>query len=455
MNDIVKIDRGAAQVAGQMCLDYINSVTDKTEERVEGVAHVFADSFKCGFWSNILAQTTRDSFFVTSDSTHPDDGFPYLRGNIIGWGTPSTLAAPHNRRGTFVPDLSFLHGVFIDGGRGVRYRYVYDFTSGQLLEGIGSFGLTVQYNPFVPQSINNAHNFFLKPLRERAINNWGDGAYNSNNVFKKTKNYRMIQSGIPNTAVVRTQTLTQDGGESFHDIDVLSHFLALGVEQGRAVGVAFDTDRAYLLMLSATASQRRLLEFADDTFTNLLNTYLLPTTNAQGALHVFAVHGRSIYAYHPTSGSMIYIDDFTNPADWQTVATAICPYNIAEATGYRSITIENGILYSHGAGRQAFFDIATRTQVANAFAGNFAANFPTLGTWLEPSLENPMHIHSIRWQYENTAAAPVRVCYQEHTLIRNGIFRFFSTIPHTCSKSSHPVPLHRPPLASRLSRFSQ
>ena len=399
MRENIEMDEKDGNVRGFVTIEYRDPTTGKVREKIEDENHVFGNSFKCGFWSNMLIQTARDIFFVTDDNTPPSDDLPYLRGNIIGWGR-NVVGGTNVRQGAFVAGESQPMGADIGEGLGRRFRYVFDFTPTQLLEGIGSFGFTPQYRPFVHQVASTTEHCFLRPIRERFLNQWNTlpaTTVNIANVFKKGTSYRLHQSAATAAGIVtlQIQDLLRTGVSSIRpNIVVTPHFTALGAGQERSVGIAFDSDRAYLMMLSATVVQRRLFEFEDDTFTNLLNTYLLPTVAAQGTLRVFAVYGKTIYAYHPTTGQMMYVEDFTNPENWIIVEANACPYNTALGVGMRSITINDGILSSHGFARQPWFDIETKKQVLNTFAiGGTTQN--TLGTCLDPSQGNRMFLHTI------------------------------------------------------------
>ena len=402
MLDNVKIPGRVGSARGYARVEYADEVSGKTKERIEGENHVFPDSFKCGFWSSVLSGISRDSwgaaardnFFVTSDNAYPEDGFPYLRGNIVGFGRPRAGTPAHPLQGVFVGGESSPYGDPIEGGLGVRYRYTYRFSSAQLLEGIGSFGITTQYNP-------HAGFGTLMPIRERYVVARATApmsTLNTPNVFRGHSNLRLHQTGIAATAavtVMKQDLLTGNHG----NLNVTPHFTALGAEQQRAVGLSFDSGRAYLMMLSHTATQRRLIEFEDQSFANVTGTYPLPTATQQGALRVFAVLGKTVFAYHPTTGQMMYIGDFTNPTNWITAPVPDCPYNtqLNLNPAIRSITIHEGILYSFGGGRNHFFDAGTKRSVANVFAGDFGLGRNTLGSIREPSLANPMFIHSFPW----------------------------------------------------------
>lgn len=388
---------GAGAVTGSVRVDYRDPLTGRTKERHEDRNHIFEDSFKCSFWSNVLSQTARDQFFVTDDATPPSDDFPYLRGNIIGMGRPATAAGA--RQGAFAAADSMPCGEDIGGGMGRRFRHVYDFTPAQLLEGVGSFGFTSQYSPYMHLAGNPTDNNFLRPLRERRANVWPtspQSPVNVANVFRRDAAYRLHQSATNDNAavtVMRQNLLIPSGDGAYSNTDVSGHFAGLGNGQERAVGLAFDTRMAYLLMLSPAAAQRRLMEFEDDTFRNLLATYMLPATAHVTGLRLFAVHGNAIFMYHPLTGQMGYVEDFAAPTDWRYAEALPCPYNAALNPGQRSVTVERGMLWSFGHGRQPIFDARTKKQVANTFA--VPTGQGTIGTCTDPSLGHRMFLHAV------------------------------------------------------------
>ena len=408
-------------VVGYACVDYKDPVTGKIKEQVKGRNHVFINSFKCDFWDRVLSPVGVPSFFITDDNAPACDGIPYLRGNIIGFGNNSNLNMPAALIRNYVGTLaggSIPWGESVNNGQMMRFRYVYDFRDDQLLEGIGSFGFTPQY--FHRLFILNGMHHLLKPLRERQLVDLGGNmpsAHIQQNVFKMQKNYRASQAS---GARVHVRDMYSNTPGAQADINVSPH-LAHYQPGHVAVGIAFDSSKAYLLNLSDISSNRVLLEFEDDTFSNLLKTYRLPLVDPQNGaydensvLRAFAVSGNTAYAFNDQD--MIYIDDFTDSAaEWKTVKANRCPLdgiplgptprNFYKGWN-RAVTISNGVLYGHGADACPFYDIGAIRQIGNATG--IGEN-----VCMEITLEDPMFLHGVRWQYGVLQANPLGfICNQ-------------------------------------------
>jgi len=394
LNDKTSISGNVSAVEGSVSIDYFDTVTGKVKERIVGGNHVFGDSFQCSSWSNVLTQSARASLFLTDDGTYPNDRFPYLRGTILGWGQVNA-GANGTRQGSYVGAESWLNRDEKEG-RGRSWRYTYEFGASQVPESVRCVGITPQYRPFLHNAANPVDMFALRPLRERSMAAWPTAPVSIINqpaVIRGSKRYSLHSTAATAAGIVTVMVFDLITGVS-KNITVTEHFTALGGNQTRAIGMSFDSPKAYLMMISGTVNNRRVLEFANDSFTTLLNTYTVSNISSSPTGNNFAVLGDTMYQ---ASHSGLSIANFRENTNWNIV-TAIepCPFNVAASAGHRFITIKDGLFWTHGipgtaAGRHPVFDIGTKKQVATIapFNGN------TLGICTEPSLDNRMFLYLV------------------------------------------------------------
>ena len=393
-----KLNENIKSVKGNVCIEYIDPLTDKVKERIKGENHIFEDSFKCNFWHQILTQSRLDQFFVTDDNTYPSDSFPYLRGNIIGWGRPDAALPGGGRRGRFLPNESIRFGEDIGGGMGRKFRYTYLFGSDALNEGIGSFGFTSQYNPNMWNTAITSNGiftdailphlpFYLKPVRERMFQEFGI-LPNSDSVFKENVTYWFdaIRREVHILDLMRCSHKTVSVATYCEEPDLLVSRMG--------VGIAFDSPNVFLLTQTEDVGKRYLYVFENDGFDKMLHSYHVPNVTLPTPVRAFAVYGSKIFAYAPTAQC---VEDYKDiEATWENMEMVACPFG-AIPTGVGRITIFDGIFYTFGQGRRRLYSVETKLQIATAasVAALGVHNVPiTHGTCLDISLDNPMFLHS-------------------------------------------------------------
>ena len=421
MNENVAVDRPVQKITGTVKIEKVDAVTGKTGERHLGRNHVFENSFKCTGWMQSLSNVSRPVFFITDDITPPDDSFPYLRGNIqlfgqinagaegLHRGTWSTANSFVNVDSSIPPDLETGEPSTAPPGTGRIWRYQFEFGEAQLFSHtLGCIGITAQYRPVYSQTSTTADVLSLRPVRERFARGWGVQTLNVPGVVRNNKRYSIEQttSAAAGTVVVTIYDMVL---HTSRRVDVSRFFTALGATQQRSVGVAFDSEKAYLTMASATAAQRRVFEFEDDSFENLLHTANTTNIAATGAgtflIYTgtgttastgggFAVLGDEMYG---SSNSGLAVANFRTNTNWAVrTDLAGCVYNGTASLGTRFVTIEDGIFYTFGmpgtaAGRYGVFEVPGGKQVATIAPFTFGGQF--LGVMREPSLEGTQFLY--------------------------------------------------------------
>lgn len=314
------------EVIGKVQIDYTDSLTGKVRERISKNNHVFSNSFNTYGWWNWLNKTDEPILFITDNDTTPDDSFPYLRGNVIGYGTINA-GTSGGLRGLYNADESIL-AADINNGMGRQWKYVYSFTGEQIPSAIKSIGITSQYA--------NYGGYTLRMYR----NKWHKyTALDRSTVARGDKLFSIADTGV---VTVRNP---------FTEIDKSINLGAIVGSSGRnlSVGMADDTYKAYIIAYSSTAAQRQIYEFADETFSLLVNTYNWPALVSQPPRRIFVVYGDEVWFYQsgykhgnfknnedPIVKTTMTKDGYNNYfiSDWNSTNN-----------GYGSVVSKNGKIY--------------------------------------------------------------------------------------------------------------
>jgi hypothetical protein len=410
----IGLGSNVSAVKGTVSIEYSDPITGKIRERIRKKNHIFADAFRCANWSNVLTNTLRPQLFLTDDNTPPSDLFPFLRGNIIGW-LQQGQAAEGLRRGNFNSYESWNNRdiSLVDSGKepgsGRSWCFTGEWTGSQVPEVLGCIGITNQYRPFnfTAAMPANSDVFSLRPNRERRISNAEIPSVpatlvNAGAVIRENKRYSLHQSAATAAAVVTITIYDLITGES-RQSDVSRFFNgtvggAIGAGQERAVGVAFDSGRVYLSVHPTTVANRRVYEFADDTFETPVNTYSITNSTAMPINRCFAVLEST--AYSAANGTVRWFNFNENTANADEVLET-CPYNTLPSAGAnRMITIKDGKFYTFAANntagqRSAVVDISSMNQIATLapLAGTQA---DLLGIATEPTLGHRQFMHIAR-----------------------------------------------------------
>lgn len=256
MKDIVRLNEiKPLQAEGRCTIELTDPITGKVKERVGGGNMVFPETLMLDSWWSVLDRV----WTVLGDNDTPSSlDFPFMRGNGLGYGVPST-AGSGLYQGAYNPSNQFFKKQS-DGK--LSWKFQYDFTAPQAIGTIKSVSLTRQF-----VSSTYPTNFF-------AINSgtyqYSDGKYGYGVSADNSVTITNLYSG---------QTSEKDVSA------VVSGSL-------RAIAIDKSTGKGYIL-----ASNFMLYEFSDSTFSNLINTYTISSYYDDISVYTnwCIVKGSSIY----------------------------------------------------------------------------------------------------------------------------------------------------------------
>lgn len=289
---------------GRYCIDLTDPVTGKVTERIAGKNHVFEESL----FSSWPSSVSTVCLALNDSTTEIDSNMPFLFGQNVGYGLPST-SGTGNYRGAFNSANQVLAKMTPDS---VRWKFQYDFTTAQANGTIGTIGLTYQYlrdskspmKGFYPQAVSTGYSTYTS-----------DGRYSYNcttaGIITRYDNYMGLYTLFDVSAIVGTNSAT-----------------------AKAVGYASATGLYYIYAYNSTASLRKMYVFTDNTFTTLSATYSPSNVAPSTGLPMY-VYGN--YAFW-TSNNIIYVADFVNNTAYTT--TTVTSYS-------RISAIENSTYYDY------------------------------------------------------------------------------------------------------------
>ncbi|GHU77169.1 hypothetical protein FACS1894188_10930 [Clostridia bacterium] len=143
MNEQIVLKRNKT-ACGRVRLEYRNEHTGRVTERVEADNHVFMDMFHASGWLDTLMNRRYPTLWLMSGNSPTDPRFPLLTGKVVGWGAPlyDTAAENNAYKGTWVGSSADIARISADG---ISFRYKYYWTPEQVLEPVGSLGISEQF----------------------------------------------------------------------------------------------------------------------------------------------------------------------------------------------------------------------------------------------------------------------------------------------------------------------
>ena len=256
MKDITRLNEiKPLQAEGRCTIELTDPITGKVKDRVGGKNMVFPETLMVDRWWSVL-----DSVWTVlgDDDTPSSLDFPFMRGNGLGYGVPST-AGSGLYQGAYNPSNQFLKRQS-DGK--LSWKFQYDFTAPQAIGTIKSVSLTRQFvSSTYPTNFYSANSGTYQYYDGK----YGYGVSADNSV---------------------TITNLYSGQTSEKDVSaVVSGSL-------RAIAIDKSTGKGYIL-----ASNFMLYEFSDSTFSNLINTYTISSYYDDISVYTFwcIIKGSSIY----------------------------------------------------------------------------------------------------------------------------------------------------------------
>lgn len=333
MKDFSKFKLPPAHAEGRVCIDLKDPDTGKVLERVKGKNHIYKDSL---FTSSWVSKLNSIQLLLTDNGDPVDDNFPYILGNIIGYGIPSNSGSG-NYQGAYNSANQILSSMTEDS---VRWKFQYDFTTAQANGTIRSIGLSNQ----CASTFHYNFSYYEKSLSTGYNEYSCDGRYvylcSTAGVITVYDCYLAASTTIDMSSVVGTNS-----------------------SEYKKVGYAPATGKFYIHVYnSSDSSSRYLYEFTDNTFTTLSHTYSVSNIGTSAA--TFYVYGN--YMFMSRSGGIRYAD-FVNNTAYVSVSNAITDTEGSSTVSnyYPSCCYDKYILisYSHA----AIFDMSQKCFVGRCF----------------------------------------------------------------------------------------
>jgi hypothetical protein len=341
MKEKIPLPKDVGEVNGKVTIEFTDPLTQKIKERFVNKNIAFPLAWSSAQAHTVLANPDMPTLFITdnNDSLSPD--FPFQKGNIIGVGgwLNQGNAEAGGLIGRMINLLSFRNKFLPDYG-GLSHRFVYDFDINQLFPKIGSIALTTQYANFVALGAVGYTGGITSGGLQALIKWLPYSPANRNpHIIKKQRGYRCTSSGY--LTVYNPLDEVQE-----MRIDITPYYIS-GQTYTYAntwIGVSATSDRCYIFFNHITVTNRRLFEFADDTFSTVTNTYTT-VSNITVPISNFVVDGDWMYCIN-ASGQWQRANYVTN-TDWVEQTVPTCPYNTAKKISGAdcSITVKDRLAF--------------------------------------------------------------------------------------------------------------
>ena len=282
-----------ATAEGRVCVELKDPQTGQVMDKVQWKNHVFTEAlFSAGsgpWWSDAVNSVYT---VMTDDDAAVDTTFPYMLGNVIGYGIPSR-DGEGTTRGAYNSANQLLAKMTLNS---CRWKFQYDFTTAQANGTIKSIGLTNQYRTAS-----------LYPLSSFSL--WSSNAGNYVATCDGRYRYSCSTAGIITKRDLLLDTSTT--------IDVSAF---VGTSGSKDIGYASDTGKYYVFTITGTASNRKGYVFSDNTFSTLETTYSMSNIAFTSDRYPMYVYGNYVF-YCGSSGS-VYYADFVNNLAYSTISTS-------------------------------------------------------------------------------------------------------------------------------------
>ena len=274
--------RAPMHAEGNICIDITDSVTGKVVDRRSGKNTVFPISI-WGTQSTSTWSTYIDSLYmVLTDSTRDiDANFPFILGNIVGFGMPSQ-GGSGTYRGAYNATNQVLHACTLSS---MRWKFQYDFTTAQAIGTIGTIGLTHQYDAYRRNSIYN----YMSPSVTSNYLGTSDGRCSYNGVY-------------PNTGVIRKRDAFTNATTT---IDISA--LVTG-GSSTCVSPVYDASTGQYGVLRhypSSTTYRQLYIFSDNTFSAITATYTVSCVIPKLSYGSYTVYLYGDYLFVPSSNTIM------------------------------------------------------------------------------------------------------------------------------------------------------
>lgn len=276
------LKRPPMHAEGRVCIDLTDPLTGKVVDRRKGKNTVFPGSFWGAQYASLWRSYVDSLFLVLTDSTRDiDPNFPYLLGNIVGFGLPSN-GGTGTYRGAYNAANQVLHAGTLSS---MRWKFQYDFTTAQANGTIGTIGLTHQYDLGPRYSV---YDFLTSYVTSNCLGASDGrcsytGTYPNNGTIRKRDAYTNITTTIDISALVTGGTST-------------------------CVSPVYDiTTGKYgvLRHYPSSTTYRQLYIFTDNTFTAIASTYTMASVISKLSYGSFSCYIYGDYLFIPSSNTVM------------------------------------------------------------------------------------------------------------------------------------------------------
>ena len=357
VKDKIKYGGKAQHAVGKVSVCLTDPLTGRVTDKREGINHIFPESLNLVTDNGWISYISTLQTLLTDDAAAVDTTFPYVLGNIIGYGTPS-LGTSGLYRGAYNAANQVLAQA--NGLTSVRWKFQYDFTTAQAIGTISRIGLTGQLlsTGVYPQKEIVGHTI-MSTCRLPC-----DGRYA----------YECSTAGI-----VTVHDL-------YLDVDTTIDLSAtVGTTSSSYKNVAYNpvNGKCYIVVYSSTASLRKVYEFSDSSFSTLLNTYSPTNLSAifgQGASCQY-VYNDNLFSFE--AYNTVNVIDFVSNGSPSTITVS----NIfgTNPSAYNSVGIGTRVTFL-GAVSSAYpqgyiFDLSSQAKVGDTYRpGGGSTSFSTRET---------------------------------------------------------------------------
>lgn len=307
---------------GKVAIEFYDPLTGKIKERVTGENHVHADVLKSAY-SDFLGSMP---LCITDSQLSYNSKLPYLLGKVIGYGYYNSSASG-TYCGAYVAGSSYYNQLSING---LSSKITVQYLPSQALGVLGTIGLTGQWATNMGWSAYEGQH-------KRAL--YADKSYfrNSDYVLVTSGQYVYSLNSASGVLTKRHETVSTISVT----YDISSNIPGFNSSQmNYGIGYNPANGRFYIQSVSSVASNRKLYEYSDDTFTTLLNTYNI--SNYAGYYqYSFIVYGNFMYIpknMH-TNGS--------TDAKFNFVTNTVVPLNITTSGWNPNISFQPGYWISY------------------------------------------------------------------------------------------------------------
>ena len=289
MKEIARLNNRPLEAEGRVRIDLTDPLTGRVVDSREGKNHVFTQFLERSQLTSLNSiKTVLTDFTGTLDTT-----VPFLPGNIIGWGTPST-GSSGNYQGAYNSAGQVIFQ-YKPTSNSVYWKMVYEFTTSQANGTIGCIGLTHQFN--------GSTSFYNGKI---SLENYAVGNDSYENTNDATYGYVVSTAGV----ITKQNNITFD----HTTIDVSA---TVGTNENYPKCVCYDSKNGKYGVLVANSSSsykanNKLYILSDNSFSTLETVYSVSNCPIDASCpayiynsNLFLVSSNSVYVFDYTTNTLV------------------------------------------------------------------------------------------------------------------------------------------------------